>query len=222
MYRKSDNIRNIFLFSSLDDSQLDLVESFCVIKTYSKGEHFFYEGEAASAFYSVISGKVKIYRLSEEGMEQIMEIHEKGKLFAEAAIFDRETYPANASALEKTTVLRIPKYEFIDLLKNNPEISLKIINGYSKRLRHFVDLVEDLSLHNIKFRLSRYLLDNSKQHGEIKTIDLKVTKKELASILGTIPETLSRTLSNLKKEGLIIEKNGKIIIQDEKKLKAIW
>ncbi len=217
---KNENISDIFLFASLDESQLELVASFCSIKTYSKNEHFFLEGDNASTFYSILSGKVKIYKLSEDGVEQILEIHETGNIFAEAAIFDRETYPAYASALEETTVIRIPKKEFIDLLISNPEISINIINAYSKRLRHFVNLVENLSLHDIKSRLAKYLLDNSSIKDETNVVNLDISKKELASILGTIPETLSRTLRIFKKENIIIESKGIITVKYKNKLKS--
>ncbi|MFC1724868.1 Crp/Fnr family transcriptional regulator [candidate division KSB1 bacterium] len=214
-------LSKIFLFDSMSSEQISMVANFCSIKKIVKNEHLFTEDQKATAFFAITSGRVKIYKLSPEGLEHILEIHEGGEIIAEAAIFDLETYPAYCQALEDTELVRIPKDEFIKLISHFPEISIKIMNSYSKRLRRFVSIVEELSLSNIKSRLVKYIIKNSTSVGGKRICKLNISKKELAAVLGTIPETLSRTLKHLKKEQLIDEKDNKIIILDLRELESM-
>ena len=205
-------LSKIFLFDSMSPEQIKMVAGFCSVKKIVKNEHLFTDEQKATAFFAIISGRVKIYKLSPEGIEQILEIHESGDIIAEAAIFDLETYPAYCQALEDTELVRIPKDDFIKLISHFPDISIKIMNSYSRRLRRFVSIVEELSLSSIKSRLIKYIIKNSISESGKRVCKLNISKKELASLLGTIPETLSRTLKHLKKEQLIDEKEDKIII----------
>ena len=213
-------IKDIFLFDSLTPEQITLVTRFCSLKNISKGEQLFLEGQMATAFFVIVSGKVKVYKLSPEGIEHIMTVQSSGGLVAEAAILDLQTYPAYCQAMEDTVLIRIPKDDFIQLILDNPRIALKIMNSYSKRLRHFVNLVEELSLHDIKSRLAKYIVGNYVTKNEKNVFTLTVTKKELAAILGTIPETLSRTLGYFKKQQMIEEKGDTIVILNLPGLKS--
>ncbi|MFC1477274.1 Crp/Fnr family transcriptional regulator [candidate division KSB1 bacterium] len=215
-------IADIFLFSSLSEKQRQKVADFCVIEKVRKGSHLFYDEDDAAAFYYIISGKVKVYKLSAQGGEQILEIREDGSLVAEAAIFDLGTYPAHCQTLVDTEFVRIPRNEFIELIEHQPDIALGIMHSYSQRLRYFVSLVEKLSLQDIKSRLAQYLFDHAREvKGEtVFTFDL--SKKELASLLGTIPETLSRAFRALKDEGLVHETKDNIVIPSVQKLKKVF
>jgi len=215
------HIPEIFLFDSLTPEQSERVSDFCSLVKIRKGDHLFFEGEKAAAFFYIISGRVKIYKLSPQGMEQILEIHAAGSLVAEAAIFDCETFPAYCQALQDCTLIRIPRQDFIGFIEKNPSIALKIIHAYSRRLRHFVALTAKLSMHDIKSRLARYLLDNSTRENDKRVCVLTISKKELAAVLGTIPETLSRTLRHFKDENMIGEAQNAIIIKDMRKLKTL-
>ena len=220
MKNLEQHLSDIFLLESLSDEQIKMVGSFCSIKKISKNELLFSENQKAAAFFSIISGKVKIYKLSEKGDEHTLEIHESGDMVAEAAIFDLETYPAYCQAMQETELIRIPKEEFIELLKHFPEISLKIMNSYSKRLRRFVKMVEELSLKDIRSRLANYLLENSETFPDRTICKIDISKKELASLLGTIPETISRTFKSFKADNIIDEKGNKIVILQPDKLKS--
>lgn len=214
-------ISEIFLFGGLPVEVIGEIGEFCSQASFAKGDHLFNEGESASAFYYIVSGKVKIFNVSAQGQEQIFEILGKNNLIAEAAIFDKETYPAYCQALEKTVTVRIPRIEFLNLIENRPGVALKIMHAYSKRLRYFVGLVEKLSLQDIKSRLARYFIENSGDVNGKQTCEIPVTKKELAALLGTIPETLSRTLRSLKDLGLIEEEGSSIIILNTKALRKL-
>lgn len=214
-------LSNIFLFSSFSEEELNLLESFSSWKKVSKGEQIFSEGLDASAFYIVVSGIVKIYKLSPDGKEHTLHIHGPGDLVAEAAIFDSMVYPASCMALEDSTLVRIPREGFFNLIKKYPELALKMMSSYSKRLRQFVSKIEELSLKDIKSRLAGYLLENSAVENGKTVCRLTYSKKELSSLLGTIPETLSRSFAFLKQQGLIVEKDNLFIIPDPEKLRLL-
>jgi CRP/FNR family transcriptional regulator len=211
---------DIFLFNSFTVKEIGLLEPFLSVKKVQKGEQIFSEGMEATAFFIVVSGKVKIYKLSPDGKEHTLHIQVPGDLVAEAAIFDSMVYPASCLALENSTLIRVSKEGLYKLIKEHPEVALKMMSGYSKRLRHFVAKIEELSLKDIKTRIADYLLKNSTVENGIRLCRLTYSKKELASVLGTIPETLSRALTFLKQKNLIIEKNNILIIPDPEKLRT--
>lgn len=214
-------LSKIFLFESLSEDQIDHVASLSSIKRISKGEHLFSELQAATAFFYVISGSLKIYKLSADGAEQIIHIQNADDLVAEAIIFEFDTYPAFCQALEDTELIRFSKSEFLTLLHHFPEIAFRIMSAYSRRLRLLIAKIEDLSLHDIKARLANYLINHYSIKNNKKIVELPYTKKDLASILGTIPETLSRTLHAFKKNGLISEEKNEIELLSLVKLKSI-
>jgi CRP/FNR family transcriptional regulator, dissimilatory nitrate respiration regulator len=211
-------LSNTFLFDSFNTGEIDLLHASTTVKRVHKGEHIFSEGIDATAFFIIVSGKLKIFKISPEGKEQTIHIHAEGDLVAEAAIFDSMVYPASCIALEDSTLIRISKDGFTGLVKTHPELALKMMSGYSKRLRLFVAKIEELSLKDIKSRLAGYLIGNSSRENGVTLCRLVYSKKELASVLGTVPETLSRALAFLKQKKLIIEKNNTLIIPDAEKL----
>jgi CRP/FNR family transcriptional regulator, dissimilatory nitrate respiration regulator len=212
-------LQQTFLFSSFTEKELELLIPSAATKKVPKGIQIFSEGSDAAAFYLVVSGKVKIYKLSPDGKEYTLHIHGPGDPVAEAAIFDEMVYPASCMALENSILIRIARDSFLSLVKKHPELALKMMSSYSKRLRQFVAKIEELSLKDMKTRLANYLLENSTLENGRVVCQLKYSKKELSSLLGTIPETLSRALAFLKQKNLIIEEQNRIIIPDKKKLK---
>ena len=209
-----------FLFESFSEDQIELIAESASLKKIAKGEHLFSELQTATAFFIVVSGSVKLYKLSSEGNEQILHIHSPGDLIAEAIIFEFDTYPAYCQALKDTELIRFSKTEFIELLRHFPDVTFKIMAAYSRRLRRLVAIIEELSLHDIKSRLANYLLKNCILRNKKYIVPLTFPKKEIASVLGTIPETLSRTLNFYKKEKIILEEKNEITILDIKKLKS--
>jgi CRP/FNR family transcriptional regulator len=208
-----------FLFNSFSDREIDILTAAVSLKKIHKGEQIFSEGLEATAFFIVISGKVKIFKLSPDGREYTLHIHGPGDTVAEAAIFDSATYPASCMALADTALVRISREGFLNLIKKYPELSLKIMSGYSKRLRQFVAKIEELTGRDVKSRLARHLLENSVIEDGKTVCHLKHSKKELSSLLGTIPETLSRTLAFFKQQKIVTEKDNAIVVSHPEKLK---
>jgi CRP/FNR family transcriptional regulator len=213
------------LFSGLEDGEIAELGGISISKRYPKGALIFSEDEEAKGFYLVISGKVKIYKLSPEGKEQILHIISPGQTFAEAALFAGSTYPAFAESLTETRVLYFSKESFHQLIRKNPQISLNMIASLSDWLRKFVSLVEELSLKDVSARLSKYLMDLSAQSGRSSErgveFELDINKSQLASQLGTISETLSRALKKLRDRRIIKVEGKKITILQKEALEDI-
>ena len=155
-------LRQVFLFSSFTAKEIELVEVAASFKEINKKEkRYFQKGLRPRHSIIVITGRVKIYKLSPDGKEYTLHIHGPGDPVAEAAIFDDMVYPASCTALEDSGLVRISRDGFLSLIKKRPELALKMMSGYSKRLRQFVAKIEELSLKDIKSRLAAYLLENS-------------------------------------------------------------
>lgn len=216
-----DIFKKIFLFEKLPDTQLETLQSFCSKRMLSKGEILFSEGQEAVEFFYVISGTMKLFKLSNDGNEIILHFQKTNELIAEAIIFDFKTYPAFCQAIEDSEVLQIRKHDFLNFLAGSQEVMFAVMKAYSLRLRQLLAIIEELSLHSIKMRLANYLLNNlSVIDGKLMCY-LNISKKNLSSRLGTIPETLSRTLKFLKQEGIIEEDSDIIIVHDRKKLENL-
>ncbi len=196
-------LKNIFLFSELTDTELQEVAAVSSIKRLSKGKNMFQEGDAATHFYAVAHGSMKVFRINEDGTESILHVQSDGDLIAEAVLFGIKKYPANCAAVKESTIISIPKEGFVNLIMKNPKVSIKFLAAYSHRLKEFVDKIESLSV-SVEKRLADYLLNNARELSKGKFVcDLNISKKDLASLLGTSPETISRTLNRFTKQGLI-------------------
>ncbi|MDK2920645.1 MAG: family transcriptional regulator, dissimilatory nitrate respiration regulator [Desulfonauticus sp.] len=212
-------LKEISLFSFLDTEVLEKLKSISILKNYISGEHVFREGEPGQGFFGIISGRVKIYKNNFEGKEQILHLLGPGDIFAEVVLGGDFNYPANSLCLEDSTLVFIPKEKFKKLFQAEPDLALKMIWLFSLRLKELVQKVEDLSLKEVPQRLALYLyslaLDKQK-----KVVRLETTKSELAYLLGTIPETLSRAFKSLKEQGLLLTRGKDIEILDPESLKA--
>lgn len=201
-------IKRCPLFSGATDTDLEHLDQVCKRREYARGEVLFSEGEEAQGFFIVASGKVKIYKLSPEGKERILHIVHPGGTFAEAAIFGDGRYPAYAEPLEKAQLLFFPKREFLTLLHEHSQIAINMIGGLSRFLRQFATQIEELTFKDVPARLARYLIDLAGD--EAKKVELPISKSQLASNLGTVSETLSRTLRKLSDDD-VIRVDGKTI-----------
>jgi CRP-like cAMP-binding protein len=214
-------ITKIPLFQGLHRKQYDDLAMIAVDQVIPRGRMIFSQGDDASGFYIVISGRVKVFKLSPEGKEQILHILGTGEPIGEAAVFAGEKFPAYAEALEESRILFFPRAAFVDLIGKNPAVALNMLAILSRRLRKLAGLVEDLSLKEVPGRLGAYLLLLSEQKRAAAEFDLDVSKNQLASLLGTIPETLSRILARMEKERLIKSEGKRITLLDRKGLEEL-
>ena len=196
-------ISSIPLFQGLSLEELRELRNIAVDRFYGKGRTVFLEGDDGNGFYVVADGKVKIFKVSMDGKEQILHIYGPGHPFGEVPVFSGKKFPANAQALLKSHLLFFPRSAFIDLISNNPSLSLNMLAVLSMRLRQFTVQVESLSLKEVPGRLASYLLYLSEEQKSSAMVSLPVSKGQLASLLGTIPETLSRILAKMSANHLI-------------------
>lgn len=221
----SDPLKINPLFSGLDEEGLLRIKAIAVARQIKKGESLFVQGEEANGFYLVLQGRIKIYRLSPQGKEYILRIAGPGETLAEAAVFSGKTYPAAADSLEEGRLYYFKKSDFVHLIRQDPQLALNMISGLSLLLRNLAQQVEDLSLHEVSSRLARYLLDQADKNNLTLAkgvrIPLDVKKNLLASRLGTIGETLSRTLAKMKQRGLLEINKDALIVQNLELLKEV-
>lgn len=202
-------LEEIAFFQGLEDEHLDALAAMASSRRYARGETIFSEGQEAGGLYAVLSGLVRIYKTSLSGKEQILHVFGPGELFAEVAVFRNASLPANAQALEHSDILFIPRRGFIERIRATPDMALDMLALLSLRLRSFVAKIEDLSLKEVPARLAAHLLLlQVSQGGEAVRLDLP--KGQLASLLGTIPETLSRILKKFSEAG-ILETDGRTV-----------
>jgi len=216
-----DHIVTIPLFEGLSRSQHDALASIAFNRTYKKGQVIFSEGDEGTGFYAIISGRIKIFKLSPEGKEQILHMMEPGEIFGEVPVFTGQGYPAFAEAHTHCSLLFFPRNAFIELIRKDPSLSLNMLAVLSWRLRKFAALIEDLSLKEVPGRLAAYLLYLSRKSGSGDEFDLNISKGQLASLLGTIPETLSRILGKMSRQGLISSEGSRIRIVDRATIEEI-
>ena len=208
------HLSQVDLFKGLTVEQLDALTRIVSDKEYKKGDLIFSEGDEGVGFYLVISGRVKVYKLSPEGKEQIMHIFGPGQPFAEVPVFEGSRYPANAETMDLCRLFFFPKKSFISLIQENPSLSMNMLASLSQRLKQFSHLIETLSLKEVPGRLASYLLYLSDKNGSIDEFKLDIAKSQLASLLGTIPETLSRIFTKMSSRELIRIDGPQITILD--------
>jgi CRP/FNR family transcriptional regulator, dissimilatory nitrate respiration regulator len=226
-------LKKVYFFTGLSDDELDKLNNITRLKKFNKGDIIFFDTEPYIGFYFVIKGMVKIYKISKDGKEHILHIITPFNTFAEVPLFENFgsiyendfRYPANAMAIEDgTEAVMVQGRAFLNLVENTPNICMKIVSGFAKRLRHLNHHIEELTLKDVTKRVAGFILTDHINTKKISpdnkpVITLNITKNDLAAYLGTIQETLSRTFRKLEEEGIIEVEGKNIYIKDEKKLK---
>jgi CRP-like cAMP-binding protein len=206
-------VAGIPLFKGLPEEQLHEIVTSMADQTFDRGQTVLSEGETAEGFFVLVSGKVKIFKLSPEGKEQILHFVGPGESFGEVPMFSGGRFPANAETLEKSRIFFFPRAAFINMIKIDPSLAMNMLAELSARLRQMTKLVEQLSLKEVPGRLAAYVLYLSSDNNS-DDVELDITKGQLASLLGTIPETLSRILGKMSSQGLISVQGRKLKILD--------
>lgn len=218
MHEKKEILVGSVLFKGLQDAQLERVAEISHEKNYERGESVFFEGDEATGFYVVAEGKIKIFKMSPDGREQILHIFGPGEPFGEVPVFHRQPFPANAVTMAQSTLLFFPRREFVDLVASTPSLALSMLAMLSLRLRRFASQVESLSLKEVPGRLAAHLVYLAEEQGRTDRVVLDIPKGQLASLLGTSPETLSRIFARMSEEGLIRVQGKEIELLDYEEL----
>jgi CRP-like cAMP-binding protein len=210
-------LRTTPLLSRLSDDQLQRVATHAVLQQLEEGQWIFSQGDAARRFYLVLKGQIRLFRLSPEGEEKIIEIVSPGQTFAEALMFlNAPRYPVCASALCATDVISIDARDFAAMLRESVDTCFVVMGALSQRLRGLIGEIDDLTLHTAKSRVARYLLARCPK--DRRTFELDVRKGVLASRLSVKPETFSRVIKQLSQEDAIEVLGPRITILDRQAL----
>ncbi|MBL1352599.1 MAG: Crp/Fnr family transcriptional regulator [Zetaproteobacteria bacterium] len=198
--------KSIYLFSELDDTELDAIAALATTHHFAKHNMIVQEGERGEALYIILEGSVKISTYSCDGREVILSLLEPGAFFGEMSLLDRQPRSANATSLESTTVVQIRRKNFEHLLLQTPRLTIKLLTEVVSRLRRTSLILERISTMDVPHRLYSYLQDFCERFGELKNNQMLVrlpTHQLIADQLSTSRETISRAISSLKKEKII-------------------
>jgi CRP/FNR family transcriptional regulator len=207
----------------LPAADIETIAAFVVPKHLAKDEYLFRERDGAKGFYIVQQGAIKVHRVSPAGKEQVIQLFRPIESFAEAALASPVGYPADAQATEASTVLLVPKSEFVEVLRSKPELALRMLGSMSQHLRVLVGLVDDLTLKDMETRVANWLLKNCNRPISEDEIEIKLgrTKRVLAAELGATSETLSRTFAKFRDRKLLRMKGDALILTRPRELQAV-
>ena len=214
-----EDLKRAMLFARLSDEQLQRVASHGRRVHLSEGESLFEQGDPAERFFLVLSGQIKLYRLSAAGNEKVIEIVLPGHTFAEALMFlDRPRYPVGAMALQPADLISLDAKDFVDMLAGSVQTCFLLMGDMSQRLRGLIQEIDDLSLQSATCRVAGSLLTQAESVGEF---ELQIPKQTLASRLSVKPETFSRIIKDLSNKGVLKVKGSRVRIHDRSALQEI-
>jgi CRP/FNR family transcriptional regulator len=218
-----NTLRACQLFSGLPLTDISEIASFVIPKHLAKGDYLFYEGGKAEGFYIVQAGAINVHRVNQAGKEQVIHVFRPIESFAEATLASVGGYPADARATEPSTVLLVPKTDFLELVRKRPELALRMLGSMSQHLRVLVGLLDDLTLKDMETRVANWLLKRCPRPlpKEPVLLQLDRTKRVLAAEMGTTSETLSRTFAKFRDQKLLRVKGNTITVTSPRELQAL-
>lgn len=215
-------IREIPIFEDLDNADIEKIVKIAIGRKYKKGEILCHEGDIGNSMYIIKSGKVKILKTSEEGKEKILTIFSEGDFLGEMSLVDEEARSATVEAMEDTETYIIYKKDFIEMLNGSFVIVMKLLSTLSRRIRTLNNKIEILTFRDVHARFADVIMELKEKYGIVKKgkilIDLSLTHKDLASMLGVTRETMTRIISKMKKQNILTIEDKKMMILDEKRL----
>jgi CRP/FNR family transcriptional regulator len=216
-------LRSCQLFVGLPASDITAIASFVIPKHLDKGDYLFHEGDRSEGFYIMQKGAINVHRVSAAGKEQVIHVFHPIESFAEATLATKGGYPADARATESTTVLLVPKNDFVDLLRRRPELALRMLGSMSQHLRVIVGLLDDLTLKDMETRLANWLLKHCPHPIGRHPVEIKLdrTKRVLAAEFGATSETLSRTLAKFRDRKLLQVAGNTLTVTRPDQLQAL-
>ena len=220
----SPRLSQFTLFAGVESKSLEPLEDALLERRLGADHLLFQRGEEPKGFYLVLKGRVKVFRESHKGQEQIIGFFGPGESFAEAALF-QSGYPASSTTLEPTELIFVEKSRFLTRLGEHPDLAMRLLIGMSSKQRRLVNLIEDLTLRDARGRLCHYLsgLLPIKQAPDSAEVQLPVPQATLAQLLGITEETLSRSIRSLRKDGVLQPTTkGGFIVYDREKLQTAY
>ncbi|HXW68196.1 MAG TPA: Crp/Fnr family transcriptional regulator [Dissulfurispiraceae bacterium] len=221
-----EDVKRIPIFSELGDKDLQEMSSFLVTEHYPRKKEIFLEGDAPEWFYIVMSGKVKVTKISGDGREIIMEVISPLDFFGGFAVLKGFPFPANAVAMEDSEILKLSRKDLLKVIDRFPSVMYSITSSLGERTRGLHETLKNIALERVESRIASLLVKLADKAGDrVNTgetvINMHITKQDMAEMVGTTVETAIRVMSRFRKSGLVEDKNGKLAIKDMKALKAL-
>jgi CRP/FNR family transcriptional regulator len=219
-------LQRVSIFSGVGQDSLERIASITQEKNFPKKSIIFHEGDRGDTLYILKSGRVKISKITEDGREKTLALMQPGEFFGEMAIFDEQPRSATAEVLdEQAVVFTLNKRDFERLIIEHPTIALKIMRDLTRRIRLVNQQVEDLAFKDVHERVASTLKSLAEVEGRPigakVLINLKMTHQDLANMVGSSRETVTRALNRLQDEGIISISHQQITINQPKQLQ-IW
>ena len=209
-------LRRVPFFAVLGEEELRRLAGHCVVRFLNKEEVLFTEGDPCEGMYVVQSGAVKLFKMADTGREQVLVIERAGSTVGELPVFDGGNLPASAAALEDSSLLFLPKREFLELCRRNSEVAFAVIRSLAWRFRYMASLVEELSLKEVSHRLARFLRDRALTAGTRTRrgieFPLEESNQQIAAEIGTVRDLVSRNLRRLVDRKIIKMERRRVIV----------
>mgnify|MGYP001587376325 CR=1 FL=1 len=219
------DFKKIPIFSMLNASDMEEVKPYLIPAKFKKKEVIFSEGDPSDWLYVVTKGKVKITKLSQSGREIILEIIPPMDFFGGVAVMRGFPYPANAVAMDDAELLKISRSNLMRILDRFPNLMYCMAMNIGDRIKGSHEALKNIAVEKVESRIASLLIKLADKAGsktdDSVAIDMKLTKQDIAEMVGTTVETSIRTMSKFKKLGIVSEKSGKIVIKDLTKLKSL-
>lgn len=219
------DIRHVRFFAAVPDPAAESLAASLIVRTFAAREFVLREGEPARGIYVMRSGRARIYRTGSDGREQSLRLLSPGESFGEVPVFDGGPNPASVETLEPSEVVLFPTAVVNDILRRYPDVALALLLHVTKRLRLFMEIIELVSLQTVPARLARYLLQLAREEGEVCEQGIRVprsiTQRDLASLVGSVREVVSRSLKVMEDDGILIMRRHEIVILDLKALQGL-
>ncbi len=219
---QSCSIRNNSVFNGLCSHSLTAINGHKSTNVHRKGQILFHEGTRPMGVYCINKGKLKLYKLGNEGKEQIIQLAKEGEILGYRSMMSEELYPVSAETLEECHVCFIPKQDFLEMLANNHELYAKLFKHACHELGIMTQNVTNLAQKTVRERLAITFImlkeTYGKDHEAGDKVVINLTREDLANIVGTATETLIRLLHDFKEDDIISTEGRKIIIQKENEL----
>lgn len=220
MERNAQSLRKHYLLAAIDDAQWRALSPYLHPRRLRAGQSLFSQGDRADAFYIVVSGAMKLFRVSTQGAEKIMRLVRGGQSFAESILFsDPPRYPVHAQAAEDSELVAIEREAYLRILRESFETCRAVMAQMTQRIQAHWNEIEALSLHGAVPRVARYLLEQLALQGGPQ-LKLPAAKAQIAAQLGLAPETLSRGLRTLSENGAISVRGALVQVRGENVLRA--
>lgn len=216
-------LKTVPIFASLPEPELAHIASLLQEETFKKDDYLFFEGDPANWLYVVKTGKIRLVKYSSNGKDILLEVLFVGEMFGGVAIFDKDTYPASAQAMETAVVLKMTRKDFFDFIARYPAMAVDTVVHLGRRLREAHNMMRSLAVERVEKRIAAILTRLAGKIGEPcdggVILDVHLTRQDIADMVGSTVETTIRTMSRFRKDGIVSStKDGKILIINIDKL----